>query len=87
MLLLFVFLGFKGVEAQTSYTHRALITHNDTVKGAFVYDSLLYTEQWDTLAQAAFWKRVMALPPDSSVVNVAATRQILDVIPRERKPV
>ncbi len=71
-------------EAQTisnQYTERILITHNDSINGAFVYDSLLHVEQWDTLAQASFWKTVMSLSPDSAVLNVAATREVLNIIP------
>lgn len=37
----------------------------------------LLEERWDLLAQPNFWREVMTLPPDSCVINIAATREIL----------
>ncbi|MCI4667176.1 MAG: transglycosylase SLT domain-containing protein [Bacteroidia bacterium] len=45
-----------------------------------IWDERLYTERWDTLAQTIFWRKVMNLPKDSLIVNVAATREIIDVV-------
>ena len=43
-------------------------------KMKFVYDAQMYLERWDTLPQPKFWQSVFTLPPDSAIVNVAATR-------------
>ncbi len=51
---------------------------NDSMSRMFIKDSLLFTERWDTLAQPQFWRTVMKLPPDSGVLNVAATRVLLE---------
>lgn len=40
----------------------------------------IYAEKWDTLAQPQFWKRIMTLSPDSCLINVSATRQVLKVM-------
>lgn len=45
-----------------------------------IWDANLYTERWDTLPQVIFWRKVMNLPKDSLIVNVAATREIIDVL-------
>ena len=37
----------------------------------------LFEDRWDQLPQAQFWKKIMLLAPDSCLVNVAATRQVL----------
>lgn len=37
----------------------------------------LFEDRWDQLPQAQFWKKIMLLSPDSCLVNVAATRQVL----------
>jgi len=39
-------------------------------------DQIFY-DRWDLLPQPQFWKQIMHLSPDSCLVNVAATRQIL----------
>lgn len=43
-----------------------------------VQDCRLYTEHWDTLPQTRFWQAIMCLPKDTSLINIARTRHILD---------
>jgi len=38
---------------------------------------LLYDDKWSELQQPLFWKKIMVLHPDTSLINVASTRQIL----------
>ncbi len=52
-------------------------SEKDSVSSYFVDNSSLFDEAWDTLAQPNFWRQVMALHPDSCLVNIAATREIL----------
>lgn len=40
----------------------------------------IYDERWNELNQPLFWKQIMVLHPDSILVNVAATRQIITKI-------
>lgn len=49
----------------------------DTSHRLFVSTDDLITESWDLLAQPNFWREVMNLPPDSCIINIAATREIL----------
>ncbi|MBI3134356.1 MAG: hypothetical protein HYZ14_06725 [Bacteroidetes bacterium] len=51
---------------------------NDTSVLRFVKTPELFAEKWDTLAQPNFWKTIMNLSPDSCLLNVASTRQILE---------
>jgi hypothetical protein len=44
---------------------------------SFVSTCHLFEDQWDALPQPIFWQQVMALSPDSLIVNVAANRQII----------
>ncbi|MCB0842289.1 MAG: hypothetical protein KDE26_03370 [Bacteroidetes bacterium] len=46
-----------------------------------VRDSALYREGWDTLLQPVFWRRMMKIGPDTSIVNIAKTREIVGMIP------
>ena len=39
--------------------------------------AVLYTEGWSNLAQPIFWKQIMQLTPDSCLINVAATRNVV----------
>jgi len=40
----------------------------------------IFSQRWDTLAQAIFWKQIMNLSSDTAIINIAASRKILDNI-------
>ena len=50
----------------------------DTV--CIIEDNALFTENWDSLPQVLFWKQIMQMSPDSSIINIADTRQVLCTI-------
>lgn len=62
-----------------SQNYRVIETFHqkDTSHRLFVSTDDLVSEGWDILAQPNFWRQVMNLPPDSCIINIAATRDIL----------
>ncbi|MEM6802573.1 MAG: hypothetical protein AAF696_14285, partial [Bacteroidota bacterium] len=42
-----------------------------------IRDTLLHTEGWDQLVQPAFWRTAMKLGPDSLIVNIAKSREMI----------
>lgn len=64
-----------GVSQENSKVYG--VSNADSSFSYYVEDSQLFTESWDALAQPNFWQKVMVLSPDSCIINVAATRQIL----------
>lgn len=54
-----------------------VVNYNDVTRMKFIDNSNLYEEGWQKLAQPKFWQQVMLLTPDSAIVNVASTRQVL----------
>lgn len=64
------------VKAQTSRVVEVFPYH-DTIPYLFVEENQLYDSGWFKLPQPGFWQQVMATPPETGVVNVARTRQIL----------
>lgn len=73
-----LFLGISSLSiSQESFTFMEVTRQNDSSLIYFVADEQLITERWDLLAQPNFWKQVMKLSPDSCIINVAATREIL----------
>lgn len=71
---------FGSAQAQDNFSEPDLIEiipTGDSVSRYFVQTHDLYEERWDTLAHPHFWKKVMSLSPDSCIINVAATRQII----------
>lgn len=53
----------------------------DTMTMNFVKTPDLFSERWDTLAQPSFWRFVMKMSPETSILNVADTRQVLELKP------
>ena len=73
-----LFLGIASLSiSQESFTFMEITRESDTNSIYFVPDEQLIPERWDLLAQPNFWKQVMSLSPDSCIINVAATREIL----------
>jgi hypothetical protein len=60
--------------------HYDILAYENRVENqrmSFVSTCHLFEEKWDALPQPVFWQQVMALSPDSFIVNVAANRQII----------
>lgn len=66
--------------ASASTIERYVVSYNGTVPMRFMNDEVLFKEGWHMLPQAQFWQQIMNLPPDSAVVNVGSTRQVIDRI-------
>ena len=81
-VLCFKFSLFSHSQPQTpSEEVVEIVVLQDTLVQKVIQDITLYQEKWDTLAQMKFWRRVMKLTPDSSLLNIADTREILHVFP------
>lgn len=78
LLFLFCFVSF-GLFAQssTNFWKNEMVEY--AADRATVVMSLdpVYTEQWHELAQPQFWRQIMKLSPDTFLVNVASTREII----------
>ncbi len=49
-----------------------------------ILDSNLYREGWSTLPQPAFWRKVMRLSLDTTLINTSRNRTVVGVIPTQR---
>ena len=52
----------------------------DTTQQLVIATPEITAEGWDTLASIRFWKSIMQLEPELSILNVAKTRQILEKV-------
>ncbi len=64
-----------------SWEHEKLWISKNNESNLIIESEQMYTERWDMLPQATFWKKIMTLSNDSCIVNVASSRQILQSIP------
>ena len=69
-----------------SWDDEKISLYKNNAKHTLMNAESIFEERWDELAQAQFWQKIMLLSPDSCIVNVAATRQILSIIPVSFSP-
>ena len=55
-----------------------IVVLEDSTVQPIVQTPMLYDEGWDRLNQIRFWRRVMNLSPDYSLLSIADTRQVLN---------
>ena len=70
------------VQAQkkNSWEHEKLWVADANHSNLIVESEQMYSERWNILPQALFWKRIMKLSNDTCLVNVASSRRILQSI-------
>lgn len=71
---------FAPVYAQypsANWDHEMVEIKTSDKNGVLMSPQVIYDEKWDRLNQAVFWKKIMRLHPDSTLINVASNRQIL----------
>lgn len=52
----------------------------DTQVYEIIREDKLYEEGWDTLGQPNFWRKAMYVSPDTSIINIAKSREIIGEI-------
>ncbi len=57
----------------------AICNDLDDTDMCFVNPSSLHTEKWNELAQPLFWQKIMRLSPDSCIINIGSTREIVTI--------
>lgn len=77
LILLFLNIGLSFAQ----FNKYIIETYNieDEEAKFFVSHDQLFSEKWDTLPQQMFWQKIMRLSPDSCIINVGSTRQILHI--------
>lgn len=79
ILLSLCWTGLVFSQPHDSYDHEKIEVKHGDEANAFMAANQLFIDRWDELAQPQFWKKIMLLSPDSCLINVAATREILEV--------
>ncbi len=78
ILIFFIFLiPLCNSYGQEDSKYYQVYFEKDTTYRTFYRSSEIFTERWDTLLNPQFWVKVMELPPDSMIVNLPRTREIL----------
>jgi hypothetical protein len=62
------------------YTPQQMEVLIDDEKNLYMHNDALYKEKWDQLNETKFWRGIMLLTPDSTVLNIAESRVILEIV-------
>lgn len=80
-VVLFAFPAFTFSQLETaqmlSWDHEMVEVMKPEQYGLLMNAQPLYDGMWNALPQPNFWKQIMLLSPDSCIINVASSRQVL----------
>jgi hypothetical protein len=71
-----MFHSFKAQPLNNWNDQKIVVTKASNVS-TILHAEDIFKDRWDVLAQTQFWKQIMVLSPDSCILNVANTRQVL----------
>ena len=69
-----------GQDEVKNYDLEKIHVKTDNLEVDVIKADPLFEEGWSELAQPNFWRQIMTLSPDSCIVNIAATREIIAVM-------
>lgn len=79
----FLFISFCSLSAfsqqyasSSLLVTKQIVTYDNINKYEFLHDPEIYNDCWDTLPQPQFWRQVIVLTQDSSIVNEAGSRKV-----------
>lgn len=75
--ILSVYFSLAYGQPLTNWDGEKIVVKKSSNSSTIMHAEALFEDRWDVLAQPQFWKQIMLLSPDSCIVNVASTRQIL----------
>ncbi len=72
--------NFSFAQGPVDYTPDQMEVIVENQNNIYMHNNNLFAEKWDELNETMFWKKIMTLSKDSLVLNIAATREILEVV-------
>lgn len=78
IVLFFLGWGIKGI-GQLWHQEKIEVRMAQQLSKILHADAL-FEDRWVVLPQVQFWKRIMTMSPDSSIINVARNRTVLEVV-------
>ena len=60
-----------------SWDHEKIEVKKGNEQNTIISANKIIAEGWGDLAQPKFWKQIMTLSPDSCLINIARTREVI----------
>jgi hypothetical protein len=68
---------FAQIPAENNWDHEMIEVKDPQRTALLMSPQVIFDEKWNELGQPTFWKSVMKMHPDSSLLNVASNRFVL----------
>jgi hypothetical protein len=75
--ILTIYFSLAYGQPLSNWDEEKIMVKKSNNMSTLMHAEALFEDRWDVLAQPQFWKQIMLLAPDSCLVNVASTRQVL----------
>lgn len=80
LLYIFAFGAFQSFAQSPWDADKIEVKNGDSLANTIVSADPIINEGWSDLAHPNFWRQIMKLDPDSCIVNIAKTREIIAVM-------
>ena len=80
LLFIFAFGAFQSFSQSQWDAEKIEVKNGDSLANTIVSADPIINEGWGDLAHPNFWRHIMKLAPDSCIVNIAKTREIIAVM-------
>ncbi|MBU3659088.1 MAG: lytic transglycosylase domain-containing protein [Flavobacteriales bacterium] len=64
-------------QSLNNWSKEKIVVKKESNVSTIMHAEDIFKDRWDILAQTQFWKQIMVLSPDSCIINVGNTRQVL----------
>lgn len=78
------FLSFSVLAQNSKWEHEMIAVIDGEKEHVIIGPKAIKAAEWDNLQQPQFWRQIMLLSPDSVIINVASTRQIIGKMPNRK---
>jgi len=68
------------VQCQSPWDKEKIEVKKNQQTNTFISAKSIFSEGWSELPQTIFWKKIMKLPPDSVLINIASSRTVIKKI-------
>ena len=68
---------YYSAQPLNNWNDQKIVVTKESNVSTIMHAEDLFKDRWDVLAQPQFWKQIMLLSPDSCIINVGNTRQVL----------
>lgn len=79
IFLLISFVSINAFSQVNSWEDEKIEVKKGDEQNVILSADIIISEGWNDLAQPNFWRNIMTLSPDSCIVNIAKTREIIEI--------